>query len=287
MASPTPRTWFITGAGRGIGRALAEAALAAGDVVVGTVRRAGALDDLVRLHPGRSHEVVLDVRDRSEVEHAVDAALRVAGRLDVVVNNAGYGLVGAIEEVSEDAARAIIDTNLFGALWVAQAALPHLRRQGHGHIVQISSVGGVGTMPAFGMYNASKWALEAFSEALAAEVTDFGIRVTIAELDGFDTDWASSSMQFATPVAAYDAMRLATFGTSEVPWPQSEVAEGSTDAPPSVAARAIIAHVAADDGPLRLLVGDNSATYVAMALDSRRRDYIRDERFTWPADPAS
>lgn len=277
----TPAVWFITGAGRGIGRALAVAALEAGERVVATVRSADALADLVEAHPGTLHVEVLDVRDRAAVGVAVAAGVERFGRLDVVVNNAGHGLVGTIEEVGEDEARGILDTNLLGALWVTQAALPHLRAQGSGHIVQVSTVGGVGAMPTMGLYNASKWGLEGFSEALAGEVAGLGIRVTIAELGGFATDWAGASMPFATPLPAYDELRLNLFGTTEVPWPVDPDAE-PTDAPPGAAATAIRAHVAAADGPLRLLVGDDAPTFVGMALDARRADYTRDARFTWP-----
>lgn len=250
------------------------------------MRTPDGLDDLIERHPDRVHAVTLDVRDRSAVSSAVDAAARLTGRLDVVVNNAGYGLVGAIEEIGEEDARAIIDTDLLGALWVTQAALPHLREQGSGHVVQISTVGGVGTMPAFGLYNAAKWGLEAFSEALASEVRDFGIRVTIAELDGFATDWAGASLRFADPIAAYDRLRTASFGSAEVPWPAADPGAGD-EPPPSEAAAAILAHIDAGDGPLRLLVGENSPTYVAMALDLRRQDYELDDRFTWPEPPGA
>jgi NAD(P)-dependent dehydrogenase (short-subunit alcohol dehydrogenase family) len=293
-----PRVWFVTGAGRGLGRAFVEAALAAGDRVVGTVRRGDALDDLAQRHPQTLAVLPLDVRDRAAVTATVDRAVEHFGHLDVVVNNAGYGLVGAIEEVSEAEARDIVDTDLFGALWVTQAALPHLRARGSGHIVQISTTGAVGTMPTFGLYNAAKWALEGFSEALAAEVAAFGIRVTIAELGGFATDWAGASMRFATPVAAYDLLRTSLFGSPVVPWEvpdpdpathpdeaadSSEETAAESEPGPDVAAAALLAHVDGDDGPLRLLVGDDAPHHVALALAARRDDYERDPRLAWPA----
>jgi NAD(P)-dependent dehydrogenase (short-subunit alcohol dehydrogenase family) len=277
------RVWLVTGAGRGIGRAIAEAALLAGEAVVATVRRPGALDEWSARFPELLHVEEVDVRDRAAVRHAVDTGEARFGRLDVVVNNAGYGLVGALEEVTEQEAREIVDTNLFGAMWVTQAALPHLRARGRGHVVQISTVGGVGTMPFFGLYNASKWALEAFSEALAAEVRPFGVRVTIAELGGFGTDWAGSSLRFASPEAAYDDVRASVFGSPTVPWEvPDDAAAAATDPPPSVAAAALRAHVDAPDGPLRLLVGDDAPIHVAAALAVRRDDYRRDDRFDWP-----
>jgi NAD(P)-dependent dehydrogenase (short-subunit alcohol dehydrogenase family) len=294
------RVWLITGAGRGLGRAFAEAAIAAGDRVAGTVRRVGALNRLVAEHPGRVLELVADVRRDDEVRAAVRAAVAWGGRLDVVVNNAGYGLVGTTEEVSEAEVGAIISTNLLGPLRVARAVIPQLRGQGDGHIVQISTSGAVGSMPALGLYNASKWGLEGFSEAMAAELAPFGIRVTIAELGGFGTDWAGSSMQFARPNPAYDELRAALFGTSEVPWPrdsgaepaefvesasEEETVDGTApgEASAAVAAAVLLAHVDADEGPLRLLVGDDVPEQVAMALDARRVDYAGDPRFSWPA----
>ena len=283
QAADGQRVWFVTGGGRGIGRELVEAALEAGECVAATVRNPTALEELVATHPDRVEVAVVDVREREAVRRAVDAAVHRFGRLDVVVNNAGYGLVGAIEEVTEQEVRAIVDTNTFGAIWVTQAALPHLRQQGGGHVVQISTIGGVGAMTLFGLYNASKWALEGFSEALAGEVARFGVRVTIAELSGFATDWAGTSMQFASPNPDYDGVRTDLFGVAEVPWPLPEGDVDPTDAPPAVAAGAIRAHVDAPDGPLRLLVGDDAPTYVAAAIARRRDDYERDDRFDWPA----
>lgn len=263
------RQWLITGAARGLGRALVEAALEAGDRVVGTVRGDHDLPDHERL------EIVhLDVRDRDAAREVVTRA----GRLDVLVNNAGYGLIGAVEEVSEEEARDILDTDLLGALWLSQAAIPVMREQGSGHLVQISTVGAVGTMPTLGLYNAAKWGLEGFSEALAAEVRGFGIRVTIVEPDSLDTEWATSSMRFSRPLDAYDALRTDLFGSAEVPWPPSGEPAGGTS--PAEAAAAILAHVDdRDDDRLRLLVGAEAPGQVAAALDLRRRDYERDPRY--------
>jgi len=272
------RVWMITGAGRGLGRAFTEAALEAGDRVVATVRDPSVLAEREGLRV-----LTLDVRDRDAVFAAVKDAHAAFGRLDVVVNNAGYGIVGGAEEVSEADARAQLDTNLLGPLWVTQAALPFLREQNSGHIVQISTTGAVGTVPLLGLYNASKWGLEGFSEALAAEVAGFGIRVTIAELGGFGTDWAGSSMAFAAPNPAYDGLREGIFGTAEVPWSAAEESSGEPD--PRAAAAALLAHVNAGSGPLRLIVGDDAPEHIALALDTRRQDYAHDPRFTWPTGP--
>lgn len=268
----TPQNWMITGGNRGLGRALTLSALDAGDSVVATVRGEHSLPEHERLTV-----LPLDVRDRRAAHETVELAAARLGRLDVLVNNAGYGVIGAIEEASEDDARAIVDTNLLGPLWLSQAAIPIMRGQGAGHIVQISTVGAVGTMPMLGLYNSTKWGLEAFSEAMAAEVRPFGIRVSLIEPGALDTDWAGGSMRFTSPSSAYDTLRTALFGTAEVPWPQGESSGGTT---PEAAADAIRAIVAADDDQrLRVLVGDDAPAQVRAALDLRHRDYARDPRF--------
>lgn len=271
---------LITGAGKGVGRALTLASLDAGHRVVATVRSSHDLPEHDRLHVHH-----LDVRDHAGAHHAVARAVEVFGRLDVLINNAGYGLVGSVEEVDEREARAILDTDLLGALWTSQAAVPVMRAQGTGHIVQISTVGAVGTMPTMGLYNAAKWGLEGFSEALAGEVKDFGIRVTIAELGGIDTQWATGSMQFATPKPAYDDLRTTLFGLATVPWPVDEGTTGG-GTPPEHAAEAILSHLQNPDGRLRLLVGDDAPGQVAAALDARLADYGRDSRYPGPTGSA-
>lgn len=280
--STSPRVWFITGAGRGLGRAFVEAALAVGDRVVATLRRPEALADLAATHPDTIRTLHLDVRERQRVFATVEEARALFGQIDIAINNAGYGLVGAIEELSELDVREQMETNFFGALWVTQAILPVMRAQGSGHIVQISTVGGVGTMPTFGLYNASKWALEAFSEALAAEVADIGIRVTIAELGGFATDWAWGSMRFARGLPTYDALRERIFGTPQLPWDMSQQAT-DTSAAPRDAAAALMSYVTSDTpGPLRLLIGADAPGHVAAAIASRRDDYRKNAGFEWP-----
>ncbi len=276
------RTWLITGAGRGLGRAFAQAALEHGDRVVGTVRRAGAMAKLQRAYPNSVREILLDVRDAGAVASAVDDAARAFDGLDIVVNNAGAGFVGALEEVSEQQARDHLDLNLFGAMWVSQAAIPHLRARGGGDIVQVSTVGAIGSMPAFGLYNAGKWALEGFGEALSAEVAQFGIRVTITQLGGFATDWAGSSMQFAAPKAEYDELRTAVFGTPAIPWPATDPEAASTDADPREAADALIAHLADPSHTLRVLIGGDAPEHAAMAYAARRDSYGRVTDFNWP-----
>jgi hypothetical protein len=167
-------TWFITGASRGFGREWATAALERGDSVAATARDTATLDDLVQRFGDAVLPLQLDVTDREADIAAVHRAHDTFGRLDVVVNNAGYGLFGMVEEVSEAEVRAQFDANVFGALWITQAALPLMRAQGSGHVLQVSSVGGIVALPNLGIYNASKWALEAFSQSLAAEVAQVG-----------------------------------------------------------------------------------------------------------------
>lgn len=268
----SPQTWLITGAARGLGRAVAIAALEADHVVVATVR--GAHDLPVS---DRILVLELDVRDRAAAFQTVADAVARFGGLDVLVNNAGYGLIGAAEEVSEAEARDILETDLLGPLWLSQAAIPVMRDQGVGHIVQISTVGAVGTMPTLGLYNAAKWGLEGFSEAMAAEVAQFGIRVTLAQPCAIATDWAGTSMRFSSPVTAYDELRENLFGSPTVPWPASDTSEG---APAADVAAALLAHVRdPDDARMRLLLGDDAPGQVRAALDLRLQDYGRDPGF--------
>jgi NAD(P)-dependent dehydrogenase (short-subunit alcohol dehydrogenase family) len=192
------KVWFITGASRGFGREWTIAALDRGDKVAATARDTATLDDLVAKYGDALLAIQLDVNDRAADFAAVEQAHAHFGRLDVVVNNAGYGQFGFIEELTEAEARDQIETNVFGALWVTQAALPFLREQRSGHIIQVSSIGGITAFQNVGIYHASKWALEGFSQALAQEVESFGIHVTLIEPGGFDTDWAGSSSKRAT-----------------------------------------------------------------------------------------
>ncbi len=239
------KTWFITGTSKGFGRVWAEAALARGDQVIATARDVKTLAPLVERYRDRVAAVSLDVTSRPAVFAAVDAAKERFGRIDVAVNNAGYGLFGAVEEVSEAEARDQIETNLFGALWVTQAVLPIMRAQRSGHILQVSSIGGVNAFPTVGLYHASKWGLEGFSTSLAAEVAPFGIRVTLIEPAGYATDWGGPSAKRATPLPAYDAAR------AEVSSWRSRNVPGDPDA----TGTAILKIVDAKDPPLRVFFG--------------------------------
>jgi NAD(P)-dependent dehydrogenase (short-subunit alcohol dehydrogenase family) len=236
------KVWFITGTSRGFGRIWAEAALERGDKVAATARDKTSLAALTEKYGDRVFPMALDVTDRGACFSAVAAAAARFGRLDIVVNNAGYGQFGAIEELSEKEARDQIETNVFGALWVTQAALPIMRTQHSGHILQVSSIGGVTSFPGVGMYHASKWALEGFSESLAQEVAPFGIHVTLIEPAGYETDWAGSSAQRAQPIAVYDEMR-------KLPRPTANRGK------PEATAGAILKVVDAAEPPLRLFLG--------------------------------
>jgi NAD(P)-dependent dehydrogenase (short-subunit alcohol dehydrogenase family) len=247
------RTWLITGASRGLGRALAETVLASGDRVVATARDAGTLDDLAAKYPDTVLPRDLDVTDRHAVLAVVNTAAAETGRIDVLVANAGYGLAGGVEEVTEDEARAQVEVNLFGALWSIQAVLPTMRAQHRGHILPISSIGGVGAFPNTGLYHATKWGLEGMAESLAQEVAPFGIKVTIVEPGPFRTDWNGGSMVRATPMHAYD----------DVLGPRREAMDGSQaftqPGDPRRAGEAMIRVVDADDPPRRLLLGEMAA----------------------------
>ncbi len=236
------KVWFITGVSRGFGRIWAEAALQRGDKVAATARDKNSLNDLASKYGDMVLTSALDVTDRKACFAAIAAANQHFGRLDVVVNNAGYGQFGAIEELSEQEARDQIETNLFGALWVTQAAIPIMRAQHSGHILQVSSIGGVAAFPGIGMYHASKWGLEGFTESLAQEVAPFGVKVTLIEPAGYETDWAGSSAKRAAPIAAYDEMRKA---------PRPTANRGK----PEATAAAILKIVDAAEPPLRLFLG--------------------------------
>jgi NAD(P)-dependent dehydrogenase (short-subunit alcohol dehydrogenase family) len=203
------KKWFITGTSRGFGRQWAEAALQRGDTVAATARSLDSLDDLVETYGVRILPIALDVTDREAVFAAVKRARDTFDGLDVVVNNAGYGHFGMIEEVTEQELRAQMEANFFGTFWVTQAALPYLRQQKSGHIIQVSSIGGITAFPTIGAYHASKWAVEAFTQSLAAEVAQFGIHVTAIEPGGYSTDWAGASAKTSTPIHDYDALRQA------------------------------------------------------------------------------
>ncbi|UPK64758.1 SDR family NAD(P)-dependent oxidoreductase [Rhodococcus pyridinivorans] len=248
-ASPTtpgvrPRTWLITGASRGLGREFARAALSRGDNVV-AVSRSIESADLPR-DPERLLRLPADVTDRTAVFAAFDTAREHFGGLDIVVDNAGTMAYGFVEEFTEEQARAQFETNFFGAMWVSQAAMAAFRSRGRGHLVQISSIGGVLSGPGTGLYSASKFALEGLSEALALEAAHFGIDVTIVEPGGYWTD-LYTTMTVSTPRSDYDSLR------AEI---EKQSASTSIDSHPALAARALLEVVDADRPPRRIVLGN-------------------------------
>jgi NAD(P)-dependent dehydrogenase (short-subunit alcohol dehydrogenase family) len=243
------KVWFITGASKGFGREWAVAALERGDRVAATARDVSTLDDLRERFGDAVLPLRLDVTDRAADLAAVAQAADHFGRLDVVVNNAGYGQFGMIEEITEDEARAQLETNVFGALWITQAALPIMRAQGSGHVLQVSSIGGVSAFPDIGIYNASKWALEGFSQALAQEVGTFGVHVTLIEPGPYSTDWSGPSASRATALPAYDVVREAAQRSRA-----TRVPNGPGD--PTATAGAVLEIVDAEKPPLRAFLGD-------------------------------
>jgi NAD(P)-dependent dehydrogenase (short-subunit alcohol dehydrogenase family) len=255
------KTWFITGASRGFGREWSIAALERGDTVAVTARDTSSLDDLVQQFGDRVLPIQLDVDDRDAVFAAVRQAHDRFGALDVVVNNAGYGQFGMIEEISEAEARAQFDTNVFGALFVTQAALPLFRDQGSGHFLQVSSIGGISAFPNIGIYNASKWALEAFSQSLAAEVADFGVKVTIIEPGAYGTDWGGSSAKHATPNPAYEAFREKAA--------ELRKARSGNPGDPVATRDAVLQVVDAQDPPLRIFLGQAPLGIATRDYESR------------------
>lgn len=267
------KVWFITGSSKGFGRIWAEAALERGDKVAATARDSSTLRPLTEKYGDDVLALELDVQDTEADFAAVKKAHEVFGRLDVVVNNAGYGLFGAIEEVTPEQARDQIETNLFGALWVTQAALPIMREQGSGHIIQVSSIGGVSAFAGIGLYHASKWGLEGFSQALAQEVADLGIKVTLVEPQGFTTDWSGPSGVRAEPLPAYEPVRES----------RAKRTSASRAGDPEATGPAILKLVDAEEPPLRCFFGRNAFDIVRPDYESRIATW---EAWDWLAQEA-
>ncbi|MEK8197911.1 SDR family oxidoreductase [Lysinibacillus sp. FSL M8-0134] len=241
----TARVWFITGASSGLGYEFTKRALELGDKVVGVARNIEKLKELQSQFEGRLLPLRLDVTNRSDVFATVKEAIKHFGQIDIVINNAGNMTLGMIEEFKEEEVRSQMETNFFGAVWVCQAVMPYLRGQGSGHIIQISSIGGLITGPMSGVYSASKFALEGLSEALAQEAAHFGIKVTIVEPGGYWTN-LYLKMGFTTQKLEYDSIReeLAKQNATE-----------SVDSAPKLAAEAIVKLVNCENPPLRLILG--------------------------------
>jgi NAD(P)-dependent dehydrogenase (short-subunit alcohol dehydrogenase family) len=272
------RTWFITGASTGFGRLLAEEALKGGGKVIATARNRDNVADLEAKYPQTARALALDVTDAGQVDSAVAQAFAQFGRVDVLVNNAGYGLAGAIEEVSQTEFMPMFETNVFGLLQVTRAFLPYLRKQRSGHILNLSSIGGVVAIPGMGFYNATKFAVEGISEALAAELAPLGIHVTIIEPGPFRTDFLGRSGVVAKArIADYDG----TAGTMRKYFAEND---GKQRGDPVRAAQAMMQVVESPDPPLRLLLGANALQRLRAKLDNWRKEISAWEQVTVGAD---
>lgn len=256
----TSKTWFITGTSRGFGREWAIAALDRGDRVAATARSIDSLDDLVGQYGDAILPLQLDVTDKAAVEQAVQQTVDAFGRIDVAINNAGFGHFGFVEEVSEEELRAQLETNLFGAVWVTQAVLPTMRQQRSGHIIQVSSIGGISAFPLVGAYHASKWALEGISQSLAQEVAGFGIHVTLVEPGGFSTDWAGSSAKHSKELPAYEEFRTTVM--------EQRASRNAEPGSPEATRGPILELVDAEEPPLRVFFGTSP-------IDVAKADYAK------------
>lgn len=261
------KTWFITGVSSGLGQAIAEAALAAGDRVVGTLRNEKHLSAFAALSAGRSFAVVLDVTDYSDIQPSIDRIEREVGPIDVLVNNAGYGHEGTFEESTLEDLRRQFEVNVFGAVAVTKAVLPKMRKRRSGHVINVTSMGGLITMPSLSFYHGSKFALEGLSEALGKEVKDFGIHVTAVEPGSFRTDWAGRSMSRAPRgIEDYDTLmnpirerRIAMSGKQlGNPWKLGE---------------AVVKLVNSENPPAHLLLGSDAIKLVEQKLENLRAEY--------------
>ena len=263
------RVWLITGCSSGFGRAIADAALAAGERVVATARNLRTLEELARTAPDRVHGVGLDVTQQADIDAAVASTLDRFGRIDVLVNNAGYGSVGAVEEIVEADLRALMDTMFFGAVALTQAVLPVLRAQGSGTVVQLSSQGGQLSPPGFGAYCSAKFALEAMTESLAAEITPLGLRALIVEPGAFRTAFGGSRLHHSPENPAY----AETVGPTRA---MIDSADGTQPGDPAKAAAVILTALDADNPPLRLALGNDAVDNIRV-----KHAQLADDLNTW------
>ena len=271
------RVWFITGCSSGFGQAFAQAVIAHGDQLVATARHAEQIATLASEHPDQVRGMALDVTNAEQVQETVKTAVDAFGHIDVLVNNAGYGLFGAFEELSDEQIRQQLEVNLFGAMNVTRAVLPFMRAQRAGHLVQISSVSGQVGSIGFSAYQASKFALEGWSEALSQEIAPFGIRVTIIEPGTFRTNWAGRSMVKSQPISAYRE-------TTESRREQIQAENGSQRGDPARAAQALIAVVESEHPPLRLPLGTDATTRIRQHIQQQLNDLDRWESLSHSTD---
>ena len=274
----TDKVWLVTGASTGFGRELVEYLLTQGARVVATARKVEGLQELGTRYPERVLVAAMDVTDQEQVEAVVDAAVKWFGRVDVLVNNAGYGMVGAVEESGEEEFRPMFETNVFGLIRVTQAVLPQMREQGSGHIVNLSSIGGLVATPGFGLYNATKFAVEGLSEALAQEVKPLGISVTIVEPGPFRTKFlGKAGGEAKRKIPAYDqtAGKMRAYYTEQ---------DGKQPGDPQKAVEAIVKAVEAENPPLHLLLGASTLPRVKGKIEALEKDLAAWEATTVGAD---
>ena len=259
------KIWFITGSSRGLGRSLTEAVLANGDKVAATARNPEALSDLVEKYKSQIYPIKLDVTNYTEVKQAVADAVKHFGRIDVLVNNAGFGIIGAAEAFTEEQVRSQLETNLYAPIEITRAVLPYMRKQRSGHILQISSVGGRVGNAGLTMYQAAKFGLGGFSEALAKEVSSLGIHVTCVEPGGFRTDWAGASMSYAPKIEGYEETvdKRYDFFKSGKFVPMGD---------PDKAAKAMINLIDSAEPPVHLVLGSEAINILKMADEQRKEE---------------
>jgi NAD(P)-dependent dehydrogenase (short-subunit alcohol dehydrogenase family) len=256
------KIWFITGSSRGLGRSLTEAVLAKGDKVAATARNTEQLKDLANKYPDQLYAVKLDVTNKEQIVSAVESTIQHFGRIDVLVNNAGFGIIGATEAFSDEQVRSQLQTNLYAPIEITRVVLPYMRKQKSGSILQISSVGGRVGNPGLSMYQAAKFGLSGFSEALSKEVADLGIHVTCVEPGGFRTDWAGDSMTYAPSVAGYENTvdaRIEFFKSGKF------VPMGD----PEKAAQVMVNLVDSPEPPMHLVLGSEAIAILKQADASR------------------
>ncbi len=260
------RIWFITGISSGLGKALAESVMATGDFVIGTFREQSQVEEFNEKFATTAHSVLLDITNEENIETTVKDIITQYGRIDILVNNAGIGFVGAVEETSMEEVRRVFEANVFGTLKLTQTVLPYMREIKNGHIVQVSSHGGIKAFAGFGIYNASKFALEGFSEAMAQEVASLGIKVSIIEPGPFRTKFAGDGLGLAENVINDYAETAGAFRA------KLKGVDGKQEGDPEKASKAIIDLVNSEKPSLRLPLGKVALMTIGMKLDSVKAD---------------
>ena len=264
--SENKKVWFITGSNSGFGRSLTEAALAKGDRVIATTRHPEEIKDLVKQYPDTVKAVTLDITQAEEISSAIDTALATFGQVDVLVNNAGFGTLGAVEEIESEQVRKQFEVNCFGTLNLTKALLPHFRQRKSGHILNVSSVGGFTAFPGTGIYCSTKFAIEGYSEALAKEIAPLGIKLTLVEPGAFRTEFAGDSL--ATPDEQIDDYEETAHKFVKM----QEEMSGEQPGDPDKAAQAMIKVVESDNPPMRLVLGEDALKATRQKIETFQKE---------------